>query len=142
MTATPPGIQRPDIQRPSTQPPGIPSLSMPRSAVRRAGLALVLLVGLGAGASAVQAQQGEAARGEAMQGRGTDQTAGGASGLSASPGQATRRLLEWQRSGRGASSHRQELAGPVQTAIWERYVESFRQAIPDRYIDTDDYGSQ
>ncbi|WP_179153585.1 DUF3613 domain-containing protein [Chromohalobacter israelensis] len=142
MTATQSGIQRPDIQRPSTQPPGILPLSMPCSVARRAALALVLLVGLGAGASAVQAQQGEAARGEAMQGRGIDQAAGGTSGLSASPGQATRRLLEWQRSGRGASSHRQELAGPVQTAIWERYVESFRQAIPDRYIDTDDYGSQ
>lgn len=62
--------------------------------------------------------------------------------LSGHPGQATQRLLEWQRSGRGASSHRQELAGPVQSAIWQRYVESFEHEIPERYIDTDDFGDQ
>ncbi|MCK0743716.1 DUF3613 domain-containing protein [Chromohalobacter nigrandesensis] len=62
--------------------------------------------------------------------------------LSGHPGQATQRLLEWQRSGRGASSHRQELAGPVQSAIWQRYVESFEHEIPERYIDSDDFGEQ
>ncbi|MCK2042150.1 DUF3613 domain-containing protein [Chromohalobacter sp. TMW 2.2308] len=62
--------------------------------------------------------------------------------LSGHPGQATQRLLEWQRSGRAASSHRQELAGPVQSAIWQRYVESFTHEIPERYIDSDDFGNE
>ncbi|MCI0510311.1 uncharacterized protein DUF3613 [Chromohalobacter marismortui] len=62
--------------------------------------------------------------------------------LSGHPGQATRRLLEWQRSGRGASSHRQELAGPVQSAIWQRYVKSFTHEIPEQYIDTQAFGNQ
>lgn len=62
--------------------------------------------------------------------------------LSGYPGQATQRLLEWQRSGRGASSHRQELAGPVQSAIWQRYVESFAHEIPEEYIDTQEFGNE
>ncbi|WP_277810942.1 DUF3613 domain-containing protein [Chromohalobacter canadensis] len=62
--------------------------------------------------------------------------------LSGHPGQATQRLLEWQRSGRGASSHRQELAGPVQSAIWQRYVESFAHEIPEQYIDTQEFGNE
>jgi len=62
--------------------------------------------------------------------------------LSGHPGQATRRLLEWQRSGRGASSHRQELAGPVQSAIWQRYVKSFTHEIPERYIENQEFGNQ
>ncbi|WP_280569028.1 DUF3613 domain-containing protein [Chromohalobacter sp. 296-RDG] len=62
--------------------------------------------------------------------------------LSGHPGQATQRLLEWQRSGRGASSHRQELAGPVQSAIWQRYVESFEHEIPERYIENQEFGNK
>lgn len=108
-----------------------------RHGPRRAPMALAFMLGLGAmNAPAVHAQQDTNAQ-DASRARNGEP----ADGLAARPGEATRDLLEWQRSGRGASTHRQTLSGPVQSAIWTRYVDSFRQPIPKTYIDTDDYGS-
>ncbi len=51
------------------------------------------------------------------------------------PGEQTRRLLEQQRAGTRASHHDQWLSGDVQREVYRRYVESFGQAIPERFID-------
>lgn len=51
------------------------------------------------------------------------------------PGEQTRRLLEQQRAGKNASSYDQWLSGDVQREVYRRYVESFGQAIPERFID-------
>lgn len=51
------------------------------------------------------------------------------------PGEATRRLLEQQRAGHFASRHDQWLSGDVQREVYQRYVNSFSQAIPETFID-------
>lgn len=53
------------------------------------------------------------------------------------PGEQTRRLLEQQRAGTHASRHDQWLSGDVQREVYRRYVESFGQAIPERFIEDD-----
>lgn len=50
---------------------------------------------------------------------------------------SVRELLALQRHGQAASPHRQHVSGEVQTRIYQRYLESFTHAIPERYIDTD-----
>tara|TARA_Y100001001_G_scaffold149418_1_gene159212 strand:+ start:508 stop:882 length:375 start_codon:yes stop_codon:yes gene_type:complete len=51
-------------------------------------------------------------------------------------GERTRTLLAAQRDGRLASPSPQALSGKVQSQIYQRYVDSFGQPIPERYIET------
>lgn len=43
-------------------------------------------------------------------------------------------LLQLQRSGELAPAQRQTLPGAVQTKVWQRYVDSFAQPIPESFI--------
>ncbi|WP_269618431.1 DUF3613 domain-containing protein [Zhongshania sp. BJYM1] len=51
------------------------------------------------------------------------------------PQTATHRLLEMQRSGQNASTEEQHLSGKVSTEVYNRYVRSFSQSIPDSFIE-------
>jgi|GEM_PF-3449998 len=44
-------------------------------------------------------------------------------------------LLEIQRCGQLASSHRQSLPGGAQSRTWQRYLDSFSHPIREHYID-------
>lgn len=48
-------------------------------------------------------------------------------------GLGTKQWLELQRSGFAASQNRQTVSGPVASAIYQRYVDSFKHPIPDLY---------
>lgn len=51
----------------------------------------------------------------------------------AAPQTATHRLLELQRSGQNASTEEQYLSGKVNAEIYDRYVKSFSNPIPERF---------
>jgi hypothetical protein len=47
-------------------------------------------------------------------------------------GEATERLLDWQRRGSYASSHTYSMPHAVAAKVYERYVNSFSHPIPER----------
>lgn len=51
------------------------------------------------------------------------------------PQTATARLLAIQSSGELASNTEQHLSGKVRTEVYQRYVKSFAQPIPKKFID-------
>ncbi|WP_373084141.1 DUF3613 domain-containing protein [Zhongshania sp.] len=51
------------------------------------------------------------------------------------PQTATARLMAMQSSGEQASSTEQHLSGKVRSEVYQRYVKSFAQPIPNKFID-------
>ncbi|AKH69583.1 Protein of unknown function (DUF3613) [Spongiibacter sp. IMCC21906] len=51
------------------------------------------------------------------------------------PQTATAKLMAAQRSGELASGNEQYLSGKARSEIYQRYVKSFSQPIPDSFID-------
>jgi hypothetical protein len=57
-------------------------------------------------------------------------------------GQATQGWLSAQAGRKQASRTRQTLSGPVMSKVHERYLESFKRAIPDRLRDETNFGTK